>query len=75
VAKQKLLMNKQELRKPKDKDFYAGRLVALDTVERFVHGCWKYVITFEDIYTRLAFAWAAKFHAAKTAQKFFALCR
>lgn len=70
-------MNRQKvLRKPKDfKALYAGHLVALDTVERFVNGCRRYVITFEDIYTRFSFAWATKSHASLAAKEFFELCR
>ena len=69
--------NRQKvLRKPKDfKAMYAGHLVALDTVERFVNGCRRYVITFEDIYTRFSFAWATKSHASLAAKEFFDLCR
>lgn len=69
--------NRQKvLRKPKDlKPEYAGYLVALDTVERFVNGCRRYVITFEDIYTRFSFAWATKSHASLAAKEFFELCR
>lgn len=69
--------NRQKvLRKPKDfKTLYPGHLVALDTVERFVQGCRRYVITFEDIYTRFSFAWATKSHASLAAKEFFGLCR
>ena len=69
--------NRQKvLRKPKDlKPKYPGHLVALDTVERFVDGCRRYVITFEDIHTRFSFAWGTKSHASLAAAEFFALCR
>lgn len=64
------------LRKPKDlKAQYAGHVVALDTIERFVHGCRRYVITFEDIHTRFAFAWATTSHASLAAKEFFDYCR
>jgi transposase InsO family protein len=64
------------LRKPKDfKALYPGHLVALDTVERFIQGCRRYVITFEDIYTRFSFAWATKSHASLAAREFFQLCQ
>ena len=54
--------NRQKvLRKPKDlKPEYPGNLVALDTIEKFVNGTRRYIITFEDIYTRFSFAWATK---------------
>lgn len=64
------------LRKPKGlKPEYPGHLVALDTIEKFVDGTRRYVITFEDIYTRFAFAWATKSHASKAAEEFFGICR
>ena len=69
--------NRQKvLRKPRDfRPGYPGHLVALDTVERFVEGCRRYVITFEDIYTTFSFAWGTKSHASQAAAEFFALCR
>jgi transposase InsO family protein len=67
---------KKVLRKPKNfKAEYAGHLVALDTIERFVHGLRRYVITFEDIHTRFAFAWGTHSHASLAAQEFFEYCR
>ena len=67
---------KKVLRKPHDfKTEYAGHLVALDTIERFVHGCRRYVITFEDIHTRFAFAWGTTSHASLAAAEFFEYCR
>jgi hypothetical protein len=50
--------NRQKvLRKPKGiKAEYPGHIVALDTVERFVHGLRRYIITCEDIHLRFAFA-------------------
>jgi len=68
--------NKQKvLRKPKDlKPFYPGHLVALDTIEKIINGNRRYVITFEDIYTRFSFAWGTKSHASKAAEEFFTMC-
>lgn len=64
------------LRKPKDFEIeYPGHLVALDTIERFIHGVRRYVITFEDIYTRFSFAWATNSHASLAAKEFFGHCR
>mgnify|MGYP003394507905 FL=1 len=70
-------VNRQRvLRKPKDfKTEYPGHLVALDTIERFVFGIRRYIITFEDIHTRFAFAWATTSHASLAAKEFFDLCR
>ena len=63
------------LRKPKQfKVEYPGHLVALDTIERFVHGMRRYVITFEDIHTRFGFAWATSSHASLAAKEFFDIC-
>ncbi len=69
--------NRQKvLRKPKHfKTTHAGHLVALDSIEKFVHGCRRYIITFEDIHTRFAFAWSTTSHASQAAAEFFALCR
>jgi transposase InsO family protein len=68
--------NRQKaVRKPKDfKTTHIGHLVALDTIERFVFGIRRYVITFEDIHSRFSFAWATSSHASKAAAEFFALC-
>lgn len=64
------------LRKPKDlRAEYPGHVVALDTVERFVEGCRRYIITFEDIFTRFAFAWETTSHASEAAKEFFGYCR
>ncbi len=63
------------LTKPKDfKAEYPGHLAALDTVEKIIHGSRRYVITFEDIYTRFGFAWATNSHASLAAKKFFDYC-
>ena len=68
--------NRQKvLRKPKDlKPEYPGHLVALDTIEKRINGNRRYIITFEDIYTRFSFAWATRSHASKAAEEFFELC-
>lgn len=68
--------NRQKvIRKPKDfKSEYAGHLVALDTIEIFVSGIKRYVITFKDIYTRFTFAWSTNSHGSKAAQEFFDNC-
>ena len=70
-------VNRQKvLRKPKDlKPAYPGHLVALDTVEIFINGMRRYVITFEDIHTRFSFAWATTSHASLAAKEFFELCQ
>ena len=70
------LKRKKLPRKPKDfKATYPGHLVALDTIERIVHGSRRYIITFEDIHTRFAFAWATNSHASLAAKEFFDYCR
>ena len=61
------------LRKPRDLlATHPGHVVALDTVERFVHGIRRYVITCEDINSRFTFAWGTTSHASKAADEFFA---
>lgn len=70
-------VNRQKiLRKPKDLiATYPGHVVAFDTVERIINGCRRYVITFEDLYTRFSFAWSTSSHASKAAEEFFLLCQ
>ena len=66
---------KKILRKPLDfRAKYPGHLVALDTIEKHIDGSRRYVITFEDIFTRLSFAWATTSHASKAASEFFSIC-
>ena len=75
-GKIKPIKRQKALRKPKNlKPLYPGHLVALDTVEIFINGIRRYVITFEDIYTRFSFAWATKSHASLAAKEFFGLCQ
>jgi transposase InsO family protein len=70
------LKRQKILRKPKDfKSEYPGHLVALDTIEKHIHGSRRYIITFEDIYTRFSFAWATTSHASLAAKEFFDYCR
>jgi len=74
-GKIKSLKLRKVLRKPKDlRAEYPGHVVALDSIERFVCGMRRYVITFEDIYTRFGFAWGTKSHASLAAKEFFELC-
>lgn len=74
-GKIKPLKRQKVLRKPKDFTAeYPGHLVALDTIEKHLNGNRRYVITFEDIYTRFSFAWSTKSHASKAAKEFFELC-
>jgi len=71
----KPIKRQKVLRKPKDfKAKYPGHLVSLDTIEKFVLGLRRYIITFEDIYSRFSFAWATTSHASKAAQEFFEYC-
>ena len=75
-GKTKKIDRQKVLRKPKHlKAQSPGHLVALDTIEKFVQGCRRYVITFEDIYTRFSFAWATSSHASLAAKEFFDLCQ
>ncbi len=47
----------KKLRKPKDfKALYPGHMVALDSIEKRIEGNKRYIITFEEIYTRFTFA-------------------
>lgn len=63
-------------RKPKAfKALYPGHCVAFDTIEKHIDGTRRYIITFEDIYSRFSFAWSTTSHASKAAQEFFLMCR
>lgn len=58
----------KKTRKPKGfKAQYPGHCGAFDTVERFVHGTRRYVITFTDLYSRFCFAWSTTSHASQAA--------
>lgn len=64
------------IRKPKGfRAEYPGHLVALDTIERFVHGTRRYLLTFTDTYSRFSFAWATRSHASAAAAEFFRIVR
>ena len=64
------------LRKPKGfQAAYPGHLVTLDTIERFIHGSRRYLLTATDSYSRLSFAWATNSHASAAAQEFFGIVR
>ena len=75
-GKIKPLQRRKVLRKPKDlKALYPGHIAAFDTIEKHINGCRRYIITFEDIYTRFGFAWATTSHASLAAKEFFDCCR
>lgn len=74
-GKVKIVHRKKILRKPMDfKAEYPGHCVALDTIEKHIQGTRRYVITFEDLYTRYSFAWGTKSHASLAAAEFFQIC-
>jgi len=74
-GKVKIINRQKVLRKPRDFEAeYPGHCVALDTIERHIRGARRYVITFEDLYTRYAFAWGTKSHASLAAKEFFQIC-
>ena len=74
-GKSKPITRRKVLRKPKDlKATYPGHVVALDTIEKIIYGSRRYIITFEDIYTRFGFAWSTTSHASLAAKEFFDLC-
>ena len=61
-------------RKPKGyKASAPGECGAFDTVEYFLDGIRRYVITFTDHYSRFAFAWATQSHASLAAREFFGI--
>ncbi len=74
-GKIKPIKRRKRLRKPKNLQIkYPGHVVALDTIEEHLDGNRRYIITFEDIYTRFGFAWPTKSHASRAAAEFFDLC-
>jgi transposase InsO family protein len=71
-----LVPRKRAKKARKPKNFVAthsGHCGAFDTVERFVHGARRYVITFTDVYSRFSLAWATRSHASLAAKEFFDL--
>jgi transposase InsO family protein len=68
----KVRVNRQKvLRKPKDLQAkYPGHIVALDTIEKRINGSKQYILTFIDLYTRFAYAYATKKHTADESVKF-----
>jgi len=61
-------------RKPKGyKASAPGECGAFDTVEYFLDGIRRYVITFTDHYSRFSFAWATQSHASLAAREFFGI--
>ena len=52
---------------------YPGHCGSLDTIEKVIHGCRRYVLTFTDVYSRFSLAWATNSHASKAAKEFFDL--
>ena len=72
----KVRERRKRLRKPKGfKATHPGHLVALDTIEKHINGCRRYILTFEDVFSRFSFAWVTTSHASKAAQEFLGLCR
>lgn len=75
-GKIKPIKRRKLLRKPKDLiPAYPGHLVALDTIEKHINGTRRYIISFEDIFTRFGFAWSTPSHVSKAASEFFVLCQ
>ena len=74
-GKVKLIKRNKVVRKPKNfVAKYPGHLVALDSIVKNIKGTRRYIITFEDVYTRFGFAWGTKSHASQAAKEFFELC-
>lgn len=73
-----IVRRKREKVPRKPKRFQAtspGHLVTLDTIERFIHGSRRYILTMTDAYSRFSFAWATTSHASAAAKEFFVLVR
>lgn len=68
------VQRKKTYRPRKPKGFVAsapGQCGAFDTVEYFLDGLRRYVITFTDHNSRFSFAWATKSHGSEAAKEFF----
>ena len=52
---------------------YPGHCGSFDTIEKHIHGCRRYILTFTDLYSRFSLAWATNSHASKAAKEFFGL--
>ena len=62
--------------KPKGfKAEYPGHCVAFDSVERFLNGTKRYIVTCIDLHSRFAFAWCVRNHSAAAAEEFFNLVK
>jgi len=67
----KAVVRKRAKKSRKPKQFVAthpGHCVALDTVERFIEGNRRYIITFTDLASRFSLAWATRSHASSCGQ-------
>jgi transposase InsO family protein len=66
----------KKARKPKYfQALYVGHCGAFDTVEKFINGCRRYVLTFTDLYSRFSFALATNSHASQAARDFFTIVK
>lgn len=73
-----IVLRKRAYKARKPKDFtacYPGHCGSFDTIERIIHGSRRYVLTFTDVYSRFALAWATKSHASQAAKEFFELVK
>ena len=69
---QRVMKKPKRTRKPKG--FTAngpGQCGAFDTVELFLDGLRRYVITFTDVYSRFSFAWATHSHGSEAAREVY----
>jgi transposase InsO family protein len=73
-GKIKPIQRTKVLRKPKDfMARYPGHCGSFDTIEKHIHGCRRYLLTFTDLFSRFALAWGTTSHASQAAQEFFQL--
>lgn len=64
----------KKIRKPKYfAAFHPGHCGAFDTVEKFVHGLRRYILTFTDLYSRFSFSYATNSHGSQAAKDFFTI--
>jgi len=78
TAAGKIVKPSRKKRDYKPKGFkakYPGHCVAFDSIERFVDGCRRYIITCIDLHSRFAFALCVSNHSAAQAEQFFQLLK
>ena len=73
-AGRRIQRNNRQIKARKPKGYVpkkAGECLALDTIEKIIHGSRRYVVTATDVHSRFSFAYATKSHGSKEAAHVF----